>query len=63
MADMWDGDNRGTWLGKIGVNYNIDDAKFIGAYIGKEMNHDAVKGGEWNIEDGFAYGVKFGVEF
>lgn len=63
MADMWDGDNRGTWLGKIGVNYNIDDAKFIGAYIGKEMNHDAVNGGEWNIEDGFAYGVKFGVEF
>ena len=63
MADMRDGDNRGTWLGKIGVNYNIDDAKFIGAYIGKEMNHDAVNGGEWNIEDGFAYGVKFGVEF
>lgn len=62
MADMWDGDNRGTWLGKIGVNYNIDDAKFIGAYVGKEMVHESTAG-SWDIEDGFTYGVKFGIEF
>ncbi len=62
IDDMADGDNRGTWLGKIGVNYNIDDAKFIGAYVGKEMVHESTAG-SWDIKDGFTYGVKFGIEF
>ena len=57
-----DENERGTWLGKLGVNYNIDDAKFVGAYVGKEMVHTGVAG-SWDIVDGFAYGVKFGVEF
>ena len=57
-----DDNERGTWLGKLGVNYNIDDAKFIGAYVGKEMVHEEAAG-SWDIKDGFAYGVKFGVEF
>ena len=58
--DYWE-NNNGFWTGKLGVNYNIDDAKFVGAYVGKEMQHTAK--GAWEIEDGFAYGVKFGVEF
>ena len=58
-----DENERGTWLGKLGVNYNIDDAKFVGAYVGKEMVHDKNVAGSWDIQDGFAYGVKFGVEF
>ena len=58
--DNWE-DNTGYWTGKLGVNYNIDDAKFVGAYVGKEMTHEGE--GAWKIQDGFAYGVMFGVEF
>ena len=58
--DYWE-NNNGFWTGKLGVNYNIDDAKYIGAYVGKEMYH--IGKGDWDIADGFAYGVKFGVEF
>lgn len=60
FLDSWE-QNDGYWTGKLGVNYNIDDAKFVGAYVGKKMQHTGE--GAWEIEDGFAYGVKFGVEF
>lgn len=60
FLDSWE-QNNGYWTGKLGVNYNIDDAKFVGAYVGKEMHHEGK--GTWNIQDGFTYGVKFGVEF
>ncbi len=53
-------DNAGTWTGKLGVNYNIDATKFIGAYISGEMEHST---GDWEFVDGFGFGVKFGIDF
>lgn len=56
--------NVGVWNGYFGVNYNIDATKYVGAYISGDMNH---KGGdandEWDIEKGFGFGVKFGIDF
>lgn len=53
-------DNAGTWTGKLGVNYNIDANKFIGAYISGEMEHST---GDWEFVDGFGFGAKFGIQF
>lgn len=53
-------DNAGTWTGKVGVNYNIDETKFIGAYISGEMEHST---GDWEFVDGFGFGAKFGIQF
>ena len=59
-----EGKNAGTWEGYLGVNYNFDATKFIGAYVSAGMDH---RGGdnfdEWEWKDGFGYGVKFGIQF
>jgi len=56
--------NAGTWAGEFGVNYNIDATKFVGAYVNGSMNH---RGGnnadEWDWDEGFGFGVKFGIDF
>lgn len=56
--------NAGSWSATLGVNYNIDATKFVGAYISGDMDH---KGGhdadEWDIEKGFGFGAKFGIDF
>lgn len=54
-------DHAGTWVGTFGVNYNIDATKFVGAYVGKEMFDSAADG--WDFADGFAWGLKFGIDF
>lgn len=59
-----DNENSGVWTGYFGVNYNIDATKYVGAYVNGTMNHhggDAAD--EWEIEDGFGFGVKFGIDF
>lgn len=53
-------DNAGLWTGKFGVNYNIDEDMFVGAYISGEMSH---RTGDWEIADGMGFGVKFGAQF
>ena len=53
-------DNAGSWTGKFGVNYNIDEDMFVGAYISGEMDHSS---GDWEIVDGMGFGVKFGAQF
>lgn len=53
-------DDAGTWTGKLGLNYNIDETKFIGAYITGEMEHST---GDWEFVDGFGFGVTFGIDF
>ena len=53
-------DNAGLWTGKFGVNYNIDEDMFVGAYISGEMDHSS---GDWEIVDGMGFGVKFGAQF
>ncbi|MDE6478094.1 MAG: hypothetical protein K2L94_02485 [Alphaproteobacteria bacterium] len=55
-----DFDNAGRWTGQFGVNYNIDATKFVGAYISGEMAHYT---GDWEFEDGFGFGFKFGIDF
>jgi len=66
-------ENGGTWGGMFGVNYNIDATKYIGVYVNGTMDHwkgdrngmgvapGAEKG--WGFQDGFGYGVKFGIDF
>lgn len=58
-ADDWAHD-RGRWTGTFGVNYNIDATKYVGLYINGAMNHYT---GDWEMEDGIGYGVKFGIDF
>ena len=56
--------NAGAWNGMFGVNYNIDATKFVGAYVKGSLNHhggDAAD--EWEFDDGFGFGAKFGIDF
>lgn len=53
-------ENAGVWTGKFGVNYNIDEDMFVGAYISGEMDHHT---GDWEVADGVGFGVKFGAQF
>ena len=56
--------NEGTWTGMFGVNYNIDATKFVGAYINGSMHHHGgTNADEWEWNDGFGFGVKFGIDF
>lgn len=59
-TDNWD-QKPGVWTGTLGANYNIDETKFVGVYVGKEMRHAG--DGEWKVMDGFAFGAKFGIDF
>lgn len=52
--------NAGTWDAKFGVNYNLDETKYIGAYIMGEMEHST---GDWEFVDGVGFGVNFGIDF
>jgi hypothetical protein len=52
--------NAGTWEGKLGVNYNIDATKYLGAYVSGALTHGT---GDWEWADGFGFGVKFGIDF
>lgn len=77
MSDMWstvvsadytkvldhygEVENHGHWTIAAGLNMNIDDTKYVGAYITKDITH--ADAGVWNVEDGFGFGVKFGIDF
>lgn len=52
--------NTGSWTWDLGVNYNIDANKYVGAFAGWEAN---VATGDWEVEDGFVFGAKFGIQF
>ena len=52
--------NAGTWEGMFGANYNIDTTKFVGAYVTGTMRHAT---GDWETDDGFGFGAKFGIDF
>ncbi len=52
--------DQGSWKGEFGVNYNIDATKFVGLYINGTMNHAT---GDWELDDGVGYGIKFGIDF
>lgn len=56
--------NEGVWAGELGVNYNIDSQSFVGAYIKGSLNHHGGNNNdEWEWNDGFGFGAKFGVDF
>ena len=53
-------EDAGHWTGKIGANYNLDATKYLGAYIMGDIDHST---GDWEWEDGFGFGVNFGIDF
>ena len=56
--------NAGHWNGMLGVNYNFDATKYLGAYVTTGMNHWKENGEKgWDVEDGFGFGMKFGIDF
>jgi hypothetical protein len=56
--------NEGIWTGTLGVNYNIDATKYVGLYVDSEMNHKGgAKHDEWDVQKGFGFGAKFGIDF
>lgn len=56
--------NAGEWNGELAVNYNIDATKYVGLYINGTMDHIKDNGDKgWDVEDGFGYGVRFGIDF
>ena len=45
--------NAGSWYGELGVNYNIDATKFVGAYVSGDVVHKEKAGvakDEWKFE-------------
>lgn len=60
----WTVKNAGEWFGELGVNYNIDSQAFVGAYINGSLNHlGGNNADEWEWDDGFGFGAKFGIDF
>ena len=64
MEDPAKTKNAGSASAYFGVNYNFDSTKFIGAYINGSLNHQGGDSAdEWEWDDGFGYGVRFGIQF
>ena len=60
-TDSW-AHNAGHWSGEFGANYNFDATKFVGLYVKSGLEHKN-GGDDWEIEDGFGFGAKFGIDF
>lgn len=57
-------DKLGWWELTFGANYNIDATKYLGVYITKDIAHNPVStDGQWEVQDGFGFGAKFGIDF
>ncbi|MDR1338301.1 MAG: hypothetical protein LBJ73_04725 [Rickettsiales bacterium] len=52
--------DAGEWTGAVGANYNIDEDKYVGVFAGWAMRHAT---GDWELDDGFEFGAKFGIQF
>lgn len=68
MDHYSEADNRGYWDATLGLNMNLDDTKYVGAYLSKTMYR--MQGGFMNVQgvaypalDGFKVGMKFGIDF
>lgn len=53
--------NTGVWELTAGLNLNLDASKYVGIYVSKDIEH--VAQGVWEVQDGFGFGAKFGVDF
>ena len=60
-SDSW-AHNEGSWGAELGVNYNLDATKFFGLYVKSGLEHKN-NSSSWEIEDGFGFGAKFGIDF
>lgn len=56
-----DVENKGHWDLTLGLNMNIDTTKYVGAYLTKTIERE--EDGKMLIEDGYGFGVKFGIDF
>ncbi len=56
-------ENKGWWELSLGLNMNIDDTKYVGAYLTKEIAREVAGG--LNVDDvnGYGFGLKFGIDF
>ena len=54
--------NAGAWGAEFGANYNFDATKFVGLYVKSGLEHKN-NSSDWEIEDGFGFGAKFGIDF
>ena len=61
--------NRGTWSGILGLNFNIDETKYVGVYVNGGLHHEKDEASEidnksaWKVDTGMGMGVKFGIDF
>ncbi|MBQ0013580.1 MAG: hypothetical protein KBS86_03365 [Proteobacteria bacterium] len=58
--------NEGSWTGKIGANFNIDETKFIGVYATTGLHHGYKDGdyeSSYKLNKSMGLGVKFGIDF
>ena len=56
-------ETKGSWELSLGLNMNIDDTKYVGAYLTKEIAREP--NGVMNVDDanGYGFGLKFGIDF
>lgn len=63
LTDSW-AKNAGSWDATLGLNFNIDTTKYVGVYVGAEMDHQGgANNDEWDVQNGFNFGAKFGIDF
>ena len=62
LMDRYNSTN-GMWQLTLGLNMNIDDTKYVGAYLTKDMVRE--NGGYLDVDDvnGYGVGLKFGIDF
>ena len=55
--------NKGVWDLTLGLNMNIDTTKYVGVYLTKEVALEP--NGVMDVDDnnGYGFGVKFGIDF
>ena len=53
--------NKGHWDLTLGLNMNIDTTKYVGAYLTKTVTRKQY--GQMFINDGYGFGLKFGIDF
>ncbi len=55
--------NKGYWDLTLGLNMNIDTTKYVGIYLTKEIARE--ENGDMIVDDenGYGFGVKFGIDF
>lgn len=56
-------ETKGFWELSLGLNMNIDDTKYVGAYLTKEIAREVAGGLDVDDVNGYGFGLKFGIDF